>query len=237
MPCGVQVELDELRKKGGAVGPPGPQGPAGPMGPQGIQGDQGPQGIQGEVGPQGPQGIQGVPGNDGAQGVQGTAGDDGAAGAQGPQGIQGTQGDAGQQGPQGLQGNQGIQGIQGIQGPAGPNLTTSAFGYTTGAGGAVTQLTSKSTGVTLNKLSGAITTNAAALAAAAEVTFIVTNNTVATADVPCVAHASGGTAGAYDVFVSAVGNGAFSVTMANMSAGSLSQALVINFVVIKGATS
>ena len=52
----------------------------------------------------------------------------------------------------------GPQGPQGIQGPAGPNLTTSAFGYTTGAGGTVTQATNKSTGVTLNKLTGAITT-------------------------------------------------------------------------------
>lgn len=200
----------------GAVGPEGPQGPAGPQGPQGAQGAQG---------------VQGVAGADGAQGPQG------AAGPQGQQGIQGIKGDTGNAGQQGPQGIQGIQGIQGVQGPAGPNLTTSAFGYTAGAGGTVTQLTNKATGVTLNKLSGQITTSNAALAAAAEVTFTVTNNTVATTDVPCVAHASGGTAGAYDVFVAAVGNGSFAITVANMSAGSLSQAIVINFVVIKGANA
>jgi hypothetical protein len=189
------------------------------------------QGPQGETGPQGPKGDKGDTGDTGPQGLQGPAGQDGAAGAQGPKG------DTGEQGPQGQQGAQGQQGIQGIQGPAGPNLTTSAFGYTTGAGGAVTQATNKATGVTLNKLAGQITTSNAALAAGAEVTFVVTNNTVAATDVPCVAHASGGTAGAYDVFVSAVAAGSFSVTISNMSAGSLSQAIVINFVVIKGVSS
>lgn len=131
----------------------------------------------------------------------------------------------------------GDQGIQGIQGNPGPNLTTSAFGYTTGAGGTVTQLTNKGTGVTLNKLSGQITTSNAALAAGAEISFIVTNNQVAATDCPCVAHASGGTAGAYDVFVTTVSAGSFRITISNMSAGSLSEAIVINFVVIKGASS
>jgi hypothetical protein len=106
-------------------------------------------------------------------------------------------------------------------------------GYATGQGGAVTQLTSKATGVTLDKLCGQITTHNAALAAGAEVTFVVTNNTVAATDVPVLAIASGGTAGAYDVIVSAVGAGSFSVTITNLSAGSLSQALVLNFVIIK----
>lgn len=234
MPCSVQAEVDYLKKQGGSQGPPGP---AGPQGPQGEQGPQGIQGPAGDVGPQGPQGIQGPAGADGAQGPQGLQGLPGADGAQGPQGLQGIQGPQGDVGPQGQQGLQGQQGIQGIQGSPGPNLTTSAFGYTTGAGGTVTQATSKATGVTLNKLSGQITTHNAALAAAAEVTFVVTNNTVSVGDVPCVAHGTGGTAGAYDVFVSAVGNGSFSITIGNMSAGSLSQAIVINFVVIKGATS
>lgn len=200
----------------------GLSGLEGPQGPAGEPGAQGPQGEQGPTGPQGPAGAQGPQGDAGAQGLPGQDGEDGAPGAQGQQGIQG------QQGPQGL---------QGIQGVPGPNLTTSAFGYTTGAGGTVTQLTSKATGVTLNTLSGRITTHNAALAAAAEVTFIVTNSQAAATDVPCVAHASGGTAGAYDVFVSAVAAGSFRITISNMSAGSLSEALVINFVIIKGATS
>lgn len=164
-------------------------------------------------------------------------GSQGPAGPQGPQGIQGPAGNDGAQGPQGVQGIQGPPGADGAQGPAGPNLTTSAFGYTAGAGGTVTQLTSKATGVTLNKLSGAITTHNAALAAAAEVKFTVTNNTVAITDVPIVAIRSGGTSGAYDCTVGAVANGSFDIVLANKSAGSLSQAVVINFAIIKGAAS
>ena len=118
-----------------------------------------------------------------------------------------------------------------------PRSATSALGYATGAGGTVTQATSKSTGVTLNKLSGRITTHNAALAAGAEVTFVVTNNTVAATDVPVLALQSGGPAGSYDAVVSAVGAGSFSVTLTNLSAGSLSQAVAINFVVLKGATA
>lgn len=111
--------------------------------------------------------------------------------------------------------------------------TTNAFGYATGAGGAVTQLTSKATGVTLNKLSGAITTHNAALAAAAEVKFTVTNNQVAATDVPVAAIKSGGTSGSYFLTVGAVAAGSFDITIGNCSAGSLSQALVINFVIVK----
>jgi hypothetical protein len=186
------------------------------VGPKGDTGETGPQGPQGEVGP------QGDPGDAGPQGETGPAGQNGA---QGQQGLKGDKGDKGD------------QGIQGIQGNAGPNLTTSAFGYTTGAGGTVTQLTNKSTGVTLNTLSGRITTHNAALAAAAEVTFVVTNNQVASTDVPVVAIASGGTAGSYAAVVSAVGSGSFSISLSNLSGGSLSQAVVINFAVIKGASS
>ncbi len=51
-----------------------------------------------------------------------------------------------------------------------------AIGYV--SGGAVTQLTSKATGVTVNAPSGAITTDDASLAGNAEVTFTVTNSSV-----------------------------------------------------------
>lgn len=109
--------------------------------------------------------------------------------------------------------------------------------YDPNSGGTVTQATSKSTGVTINKCVGQITTHNAALAAGAEVTFTVTNNTVAAADIPVVAIASGGTAGSYLIGVSAVAAGSFSITISNVSTGSLSQALVINFKVHKGANA
>ena len=99
--------------------------------------------------------------------------------------------------------------------------------------GSVTQATNKSTGVTLNNRSGAITRDNAALAAAAEVTFIVTNSTVVATDVVILSiQTTGATAGAYTAEVNEVGAGVFSVTVSNASAGSLSEAVIINFVVI-----
>lgn len=114
---------------------------------------------------------------------------------------------------------------------------TAGVGYATGAGGTVTQATSKTTGVTINKTAMVITMNGAALAAAAEVSFVVTNSTVAAVDVPVCAIASVGTAGAYFLTVGAVSAGSFAITLGNASAGSLSQAVVINCVIIKGANS
>ena len=111
----------------------------------------------------------------------------------------------------------------------------SLVGPTTG--GTVTQATNKSTGVTLNTESGQITMNNAALAAAAEVSFTVTNSKIAATDVVVVNHGSGGTAGSYLVNANAIASGSFAVTVSNVSSGSLSEAIVINFVALKGASS
>ena len=104
-------------------------------------------------------------------------------------------------------------------------------------GGTVTQATNKSTGVTLNTESGQITMNNAALAAAAEVTFTVTNDKIAATDVVVACLGTGATAGAYLVGVNSVTAGSFKVTVTNVSSGSLSEAAVINFVALKGASS
>lgn len=114
---------------------------------------------------------------------------------------------------------------------------TAGIGYATGAGGTVTQATNKTTGVTINKTSGQITMNGAALAAAAEAKFTVTNSSMGTTDVPVVAIDSVGTSGSYLISVTAVGAGTFDITISNVSAGSLSEAVVINFVIIKGVSS
>ena len=113
----------------------------------------------------------------------------------------------------------------------------SAVGYSTGTGGTATQVTSKATGVTLNKRCGQITMNAAALAAAAEVSFTLTNSTVAATDVVIVSIASGATAGAYNVQCDATAAGSCRISVGNMSTGSLSEAIVLNFVVIKSVAS
>lgn len=114
---------------------------------------------------------------------------------------------------------------------------TAGIGYGTGAGGTVTQATSKSTGATLNTVSGQITMNGAALAAAAEVSFTLTNSAVAATDVVMVSIASGATAGAYSVQCDAVAAGSCRISVGNRSTGSLSEAIVLNFVVIKGVNA
>lgn len=124
----------------------------------------------------------------------------------------------------------------GVSSPVTVNIGTSV-GYATGAGGTVTQNTNKGTAVTINKLCGQITMNNAALAAGAEVSFTVNNSTVASTDVIIVNIQSVGTAGSYLVSVGSVSNGAFTITLSNASAGSLSQAVVLNFIVLKSVNN
>ena len=104
-------------------------------------------------------------------------------------------------------------------------------------GGTVTQATNKATTVISNTESGQITMNNAALADAAEVSFTVTNSKVAATDVVVACHGSGGTAGSYLVNASEIGSGSFKITVSNVSAGNLGEAIVINFVALKGASS
>lgn len=106
-----------------------------------------------------------------------------------------------------------------------------------GVGDAVTQATSKSTGVTINKYTGQITMNGAALAAAAEVSFTVTNSQVQADDVVVVCIKSGATAGAYALTIDAVAAGSFRVSISNQSAGSLSEAIVLQFIVFRSTKS
>ncbi len=100
-------------------------------------------------------------------------------------------------------------------------------------GAAVTQATNKGTAVTLDSPCGQITMNNAALAAAAEVGFTVNNAYVGAADCVVVNIASGATAASYTVTVDAVAAGSFKITVGNHSAGSLGEALVLNYAIIK----
>jgi hypothetical protein len=120
-------------------------------------------------------------------------------------------------------------------------LTAKKFGYGTGngAGSTVTQATNRATGVTINALSGQITTNNTSLAAEASAVFTVTNNKVSSTDVVCVSIQSGTVALNTDVVVTAVANGSFSITVINNNVAGTAEtgAIVINFVVIKGTTT
>jgi hypothetical protein len=109
-----------------------------------------------------------------------------------------------------------------------------ALGYT--SGGAVTQATDKSTGVTLNQAAGQITTSDASLAGGAEVSFTVTNDKVAATDVVAISLQSGASTGTYIVSISAVAAGSFDVTLSNVGT-TAGEALVLNYAVIKAAAS
>lgn len=111
-------------------------------------------------------------------------------------------------------------------------LSSEQLGYTTDAQGTVTQATSKSTGVTLNKSAGQITLNNAALASVTNVTFTLTNSFISENDVLILNVGSGATAGAYNCWVSGLSAGAATITLRNISGGSLSEAVVINFALI-----
>lgn len=111
--------------------------------------------------------------------------------------------------------------------------TTSALGYGTGAGGTVTQATSRTTGVTLNKGTGAITMFSAAGSTTAA-TFTVTNSVVAATDTIHLCQSSG--TNLYVFLVTAVAAGSFNITFYT-TGGTATDAPVINFSVIKGVTA
>jgi threonine dehydratase len=113
---------------------------------------------------------------------------------------------------------------------------TEEIGYAAAAQGAVTQATSKSTGVTLNKSAGQITLNNAALAAGATAIFTLTNNVITAKDVLIVNVGSGGTSGAYWPYVANVSAGTAVIGVYNNTAGSLSEAIVVNFAIIHNAS-
>jgi hypothetical protein len=108
--------------------------------------------------------------------------------------------------------------------------TKGTLGYT--AGGTITQGSNKSTGVTLEGASGRITLNAAALAADTTVSFTLTNTSITANDLLLLNHVSGGTAGAYTLNGQA-GAGTASINVRNVTDGSLSEAIVIGFAVLK----
>lgn len=112
-------------------------------------------------------------------------------------------------------------------------LADEQIGYTAAAQGTVTQLTDKSTAVTLNKPAGRITMNGAALATTTNATFTL-NNSFISANDTVVLTISGGqaTPGTYNVFANALTAGTVSISLRNISGGSLSEAIVVNFAIV-----
>jgi hypothetical protein len=112
-------------------------------------------------------------------------------------------------------------------------LTDEQLGYTAAAQGTVTQLTDKSTAVTLNRSAGRITMNNASLNTATNATFTLNNNLISPNDTVILTISGGqATPGSYNVFANSLSTGSVSITLRNISGGSLSEAIVINFALI-----
>ena len=133
-----------------------------------------------------------------------------------------------------------INGTDGIETPA-VNATSGdlsvngagGIGYKTGSGGAVTQVTSRTTGVTINKTNGSITLVSAAGSTTAA-SFTVTNSTVAATDTVIVNQRTG--SNLYDIMVTAVAAGSFRITLRS-TGGTTTEAPVLNFSVIKAVNA
>lgn len=112
-------------------------------------------------------------------------------------------------------------------------IATNEIGYAAAAQGTVTQLTSKSTGVTLNASAGQITMNNATLNGTTNVAFTLTNSKVSAKDV-IIVNVAGGVAAntSYNCWVSGHGAGTCDFVLRNITGGALSEAVVLNFAVI-----
>ena len=114
---------------------------------------------------------------------------------------------------------------------------SSQLGFTTGAGGTVTQLTSRSTDVILNRPTGTIQVYSAVLNSLTSVNIPLVNNTIVPNDMVIVQHVSGGTLGLYNITAIATASGA-TITMRNNTAtASPNEAPVLRFVVIKSVNA
>ena len=107
------------------------------------------------------------------------------------------------------------------------------LGYGTGSGGAVTQTTSRTTGVTLNKAAGAITLVSAA-GSTTFASFTVTNSLVAATDTVIVSQKSG--TDLYEIHVTAVAAGSFRISF-KTTGGTTTEQPVFNFAIIRSVTS
>ncbi len=113
---------------------------------------------------------------------------------------------------------------------------TASSGYATGAGGAVTQITNSSTGVTLSKPCGQITTVALTTAGGAEERFTVTNTLVKATDAIALGTTYNG-GGTPMLGVLKVAAGAFDLVITNLSASALDAVVVINFAIVSAVAA
>lgn len=112
------------------------------------------------------------------------------------------------------------------------------LGLPPGTGATVTQATSKTTAVTINSLTGRITLNNSNLAVAFGNTFTVNNSTVTATDAIITNIVSGAAvASRYHVQAHNMTAGAFNMSIRNLSAVDLAEAVVVSYVIIRGQTT
>ena len=117
---------------------------------------------------------------------------------------------------------------------------TMGFTFAAGGGAAVTQATSRTTGVTINTVTGQITTNTTSLAAEAAAAFTVTDSKVGLHDVIILSIQSGSNGGNTAVNVTTVAAGSFAIKVSNNNAAAGTAetgSIIINFMVLKGTSS
>jgi hypothetical protein len=113
---------------------------------------------------------------------------------------------------------------------------TSQIGYSSANYTSVTQSNNKTTGVTINTSSGQVVTANSQLAPSAQAVFTVTNSQVSARDNVICSIASGGTQGAYNVFIAGVADGSFVVVIKNSTNNAYSEAVTINFSILHTAS-
>jgi len=121
---------------------------------------------------------------------------------------------------------------------------TTSIGYPVGTGGTVTQGTSRTTGVTLDKITGEIVLFAGSLGGHDADEFTLTNNTIGANDVFVLSIKSGAAAATrkyYQVHVVSVSAGSCVISVGNIDNATIpsagTESPVIQFLVLKGAVA
>lgn len=116
---------------------------------------------------------------------------------------------------------------------------TGGNGYAVGAGGTVTQATNRSTGVTLNKMTGVITGNGSSLAGGANVTFTVTDSSIAAADTVTLSETNASAGASTTIYkVGGVQAGSFTITEINTTVATADTGIPVwNFTITRGSSS
>jgi len=111
------------------------------------------------------------------------------------------------------------------------------MGYNSGSGGTVSQSGNKSSGVTLNKPAGEITMQNTNLASDTTVQFTLTNSTISAKDLLLINIVGGAATGAAYNLDANCSAGSAVISVRNITGGTLGEALVLRYVVIRGSTA